>query len=165
MPLSVGQNAPDFKLLNQQGEIVSLSSQLVESEVVLLFYPKDFTQGCTAELCSFRDEIGFFIERGIQVFGISHDSVNSHKSFAQKEKLSFPLLSDPGRGISKLYKAVYPLAVLTRRVSYFIGQNDQVLFAYEAMLDSQAHLFKIKQFILSREKVEKTSNQGLLTKE
>lgn len=165
MPLNSGQKAPDFELLNQKGETVSLTNQLLESEVVLLFYPKDFTQGCTAELCSFRDEIDFFIERGIQVYGISHDSVTSHQSFAQKERLSFPLLSDPGRKISKVYKAVYPLGVLTRRISYLIGQNGLILFTFEAMLDSQAHLSEIKKFILSREKERSEVNQGLVTKE
>lgn len=165
MPLSIGQKAPDFQLLNHKGENVSLSNQLADSEVVLLFYPKDFTAGCTAELCSFRDEFDFFKDRGIQVFGISHDSVSSHLSFSKKEKISFPLLSDPGRRVSKLYKAVYPFSVLTRRLSYLIDQDGKIQFAFESMMDHQEHLFQIKNFILNLEKQRIVNNQGLMAKE
>lgn len=153
MPLAKGSKAPDFTLPNQDNIPVSLKEQLIDSSaIILLFYPKDFTQGCTQQMCSFRDDYSFFSNRGIKIFGISHDSVHSHSSFAKSENLPFPLLSDVGRKISRMYEAVYPFGILTRRVSYLIGSNGVILDSYDALLDSKGHLEHLKKQILAREK-------------
>ena len=100
--LSVGDKAPAFKLKNQDGELISLSD-LKEKPVVLYFYPKDDTPGCTKEACNFRDEFPKFGKMKAEIIGISADSVESHKKFAEKYKLPFNLLSDEKKEVIEKY--------------------------------------------------------------
>ncbi len=93
MALKVGDKAPAFKLKNQDGKTISLSG-LKGKPIVLYFYPKDDTSGCTKEACNFRDEFPKFGKMKAEILGISADSVESHKKFAEKYKLPFDLLSD-----------------------------------------------------------------------
>jgi thioredoxin-dependent peroxiredoxin len=93
MTLNIGSKAPDFTLPATQGQSVTLSD-LQGSPVVLYFYPKDDTPGCTQEACDFRDSITRLKQIGAVVLGVSKDSVTSHEKFAEKYKLNFPLLSD-----------------------------------------------------------------------
>jgi peroxiredoxin Q/BCP len=93
MALKVGDKAPSFKLKNQNGETISLSD-LKRKPVVLYFYPKDDTSGCTKEACNFRDEFPKFGKMKAEIIGVSADSIESHKKFAEKYKLPFNLLSD-----------------------------------------------------------------------
>ncbi|MCW8811143.1 MAG: thioredoxin-dependent thiol peroxidase [Ignavibacteriaceae bacterium] len=102
MALKVGDKAPSFKLKNQDGETISLSD-LKGKPVVLYFYPKDDTSGCTKEACNFRDEFPKFGKMKAEIIGISADSVESHKKFAQKYKLPFNLLSDEKKEVIKKY--------------------------------------------------------------
>jgi len=96
------QPAPDFALPATDGSTVRLSD-LRGKKVVLYFYPKDDTPGCTKEACSFRDNLGVLQSMGVVVLGISPDSVTSHQRFAQKYGLSFPLLADEGAQVATLY--------------------------------------------------------------
>jgi len=102
MALEVGDRAPAFKLKNQDGEIISLSD-LKGKPVVLYFYPKDDTSGCTKEACNFRDEFPKFGKLNAEIIGISADSVDSHKKFADKYKLPFNLLADEKKEIVEKY--------------------------------------------------------------
>ena len=102
--LEIGQSAPDFTLENQDGERVSLHD-LRGQQVVLYFYPKDNTPGCTNEACSFRDHFAALTERGVVVLGVSPDSVASHRKFADKHGLPFPLLADPDHQVAEAYGA------------------------------------------------------------
>ena len=102
MALEVGDRAPAFKLKNQDGEIISLSD-LKGKPVVLYFYPKDDTSGCTKEACNFRDEFPKFGKMKAEIIGISTDSVDSHKKFADKYKLPFNLLADEKKEIVEKY--------------------------------------------------------------
>jgi peroxiredoxin Q/BCP len=97
-----GEAAPAFKLQDEDGNWVSLSDY-AGSSVVLYFYPKDDTPGCTMEACNFRDEVAEFKTRGIMILGVSADSPESHKKFKAKFHLTFPLLSDPDRKTIKAY--------------------------------------------------------------
>src|SRR5213594_1218265 len=101
--LNVGQNAPDFTVLNDQGQKVKLSD-FRGKKVVLYFYPKDDTPGCTKEACAFRDGIDEIKSRGAVVLGVSVDSVDSHKKFKNKFDLNFPLLADTEKSIVEDYK-------------------------------------------------------------
>src|SRR5215470_17507782 len=92
-PVDVGDTAPDFSLPSQAGEQVRLSDLWHRGPVVLYFYPKDETAGCTAEACSFRDSYEVFKDAGAEVVGVSSDSVASHGKFAQKHRLPFTLLA------------------------------------------------------------------------
>ena len=102
MSLKVGDKAPAFKLKNQDGETISLSN-LKGKPVVLYFYPKDDTSGCTKEACNFRDEFPKFGKMKAEIVGVSADSVESHKKFAEKYKLPFNLLSDEKKEVLEKY--------------------------------------------------------------
>src|SRR3954449_3143557 len=101
--VDAGAPAPDFTLPNQEGKPVSLKDYKGKSAVVLYFYPKDYTPGCTAEACSFRDSYDVFKEAGAEVIGVSSDTADSHQAFAAKHGLPFVLLSDQGGKVRKLY--------------------------------------------------------------
>ena len=100
--LSIGDKAPDFKLFAGDGREVSLSDFLGK-KVVLYFYPKDNTPGCTRQACAFSSLYGEFQRRGVEVIGVSRDSVSSHEKFAAKHGLNFILLSDPELEVIKAY--------------------------------------------------------------
>jgi peroxiredoxin Q/BCP len=102
MALKVGNKAPSFKLKNQDGKTISLSD-FKGKPVVLYFYPKDDTSGCTKEACNFRDEFPKFGKMKAEIIGVSADSVESHKKFAQKYKLPFNLLSDEKKEVLEKY--------------------------------------------------------------
>ncbi|MCD7892086.1 MAG: peroxiredoxin [Erysipelotrichaceae bacterium] len=100
--LEVGIKAPDFELLDQNGDTVTLS-QYLGKKVVLYFYPRDNTAGCTKQACGFAENYPHFIEKGAEVIGVSKDSVKSHKRFEEKYHLPFTLISDPDLIAIKAY--------------------------------------------------------------
>lgn len=116
--LNIKTLAPDFKLFDQEGKEHSLFSHR-GSFVLIYFYPKDDTPGCTKEACVIRDMYADFESNGVKVFGISADSVKSHKKFAEKYQLPFTLLSDPKKEVIKTYEANGGL--FTKRISYLVG--------------------------------------------
>ena len=99
----VGQPAPDFNLASTDDRDVRLSDFKGKQAVVLYFYPRDDTPGCTAEACSFRDLRSLFHEHGAEILGVSTDSIRSHKKFQQKYQLTFPLLADPDHAVADQY--------------------------------------------------------------
>ena len=117
-----GDKAPDFALPSQDGKIVQLSDFHGRQNVVLYFYPKDDTPGCTKEACSFRDDLPRFRESETEVLGVSVDDVESHKEFQNKHKLNFTLLADPDKHVTKMYgvKTWYGLA---DRVTFIIDKE------------------------------------------
>ena len=129
--LSVGDKAPDFKTTNQDGEKVALSD-FKGQKVVLYFYPKDDTPGCTREACSFRDGWSKFRRKKIAVLGVSADDEKSHRKFADKFSLPFPLLADTDKKIVKDYgawgeKNMYGRKYMgIRRVTYLIDEKGKV---------------------------------------
>ncbi|MBU6370574.1 MAG: peroxiredoxin [Patescibacteria group bacterium] len=125
--LAVGTKVPDFKLKDQNGLEHSLSYH--KGQLVLVyFYPKDDTSGCTKEACAIRDMYNDFERAGVKVFGVSHDTVESHKKFEEKYKLPFILLSDPKKEVIKAYGALG--GIFTKRISYLIGKDGKILKAY-----------------------------------
>ena len=105
--LKVGGKSPDFELSNQDGIKIKLS-KLQGKKVVIYFYPKDDTPGCTKEACNFRDNINNLRKLNVEVLGISNDDLDSHKKFASKYNLNFPILIDVDKKVSKDY-GVYEL--------------------------------------------------------
>lgn len=150
MALKTGTKAPDFSLINQDGQNINLEKDLKGRHFILLFYPKDFTAGCTMELCQFRDSYNWFVERGIEIMAISHDSVSSHREFGGRYQLPFQLLSDPGRRVAKLYDAVFPFSVLTKRVSYFIDSEGFIQTQLDSMMNIDKHLSQMKSFVMAQ---------------
>jgi peroxiredoxin Q/BCP len=129
--LGKGDKAPDFKGIDQNGNEVSLSD-FKGKKLILYFYPKDNTPGCTNEACNLRDNYDFWINKGYEVIGISPDSVASHKKFAEKHNLPFTLISDPGKDIIKTYGAWGPKKLYGReyegllRTTYVIDENGNI---------------------------------------
>src|SRR5271165_2708382 len=114
--IQAGDKAPDFTLPSQAGEPVRLGDRLGEKVVVLYFYPKDETPGCTKEACAFRDSHEVFAEAGAEVIGVSSDSVDTHAAFAGHHNLPFTLLSDEGGQVRKSYAIPATLGLLPGRV-------------------------------------------------
>ncbi|MDX2248901.1 MAG: peroxiredoxin [Bacteroidia bacterium] len=101
--VKVGSEAPEFELRNQDGIMVRLADFREKKNIILYFYPKDETAGCTKEACGFRDAYQIFTTFGAEVIGVSTDSVDSHKLFVLNRRLPFHLLSDPDSHVHKLY--------------------------------------------------------------
>lgn len=129
--LKVGQKAPAFSLPNQDGKLTSLA-QFKGKKVVLYFYPKDDTPGCTKESCAFRDGIDEIRDSGAVVLGVSGDSVESHKKFAKKFTLNFPLLSDERKTVLRAYgvwkeKSLYGRTFMgIERTTFIIDEQGKI---------------------------------------
>ena len=134
--INVFQKAPEFSLPDQEGKIHKLSDYLGKM-VLIYFYPKDDTPGCTKEACSFRDNLPHFEKTGLIILGISTDSVVSHGKFADKYKLPFTLLSDYNHEVVKAYEVWGPKKFLgkeflgTKRTSFLIDKKGQIIKIYE----------------------------------
>ncbi|MEA5619571.1 peroxiredoxin [Cronbergia sp. UHCC 0137] len=140
MSVKVGDQAPDFTLPAQNGSTVSLSSFRGNKAVVLYFYPKDDTPGCTIESCAFRDQYEVFKAAGAEVVGISGDSSDSHQKFASKHNLPFILLSDKGDTVRKVYGATTAFGLIPGRVTYVIDQAGVVQYVFDSMLNFKGHV-------------------------
>jgi peroxiredoxin Q/BCP len=123
-----GEPAPDFEAKDQDGNTVSLAS-FRGRPVVLYFYPKDDTPGCTAEACSFRDSMSILRDHGIVVLGVSVDSEESHAGFASKYKLNFTLLSDRKKSIVRAYGVESPFGT-AKRVTYIISPDGIIRYVF-----------------------------------
>lgn len=134
--LEIGVKAPEFKLRDKDGNLVSLSD-FKNKKVVLYFYPKDSTPGCTKQACSFRDNYENFKSKDVVVIGISKDSAKSHERFAQKNELPFILLSDPELETIKAYdvwkeKKLYgKIGFGVVRTTYIIDENGFIEKVYD----------------------------------
>jgi len=138
--VQVGDKAPDFTLPSQSGEQVRLQDRLGERVVVLYFYPKDNTSGCTAEACAFRDSHEVFTEAGAEVIGISSDSAERHAAFAGKHNLPFTLLSDRGGRVRRQYGVPVVLGLLPGRVTYVIDRQGTVRHVFNSMTNINQHV-------------------------
>jgi len=138
--VQVGDHAPDFTLPNQSGEPVRLSDFLGKTDIVLYFYPKDDTSGCTAEACSFRDSYEVFKDAGAEVIGVSSDSAESHQRFAAKNRLPFTLLSDAGGALRKRYGVPTTFGLLPGRVTYIIDKQGVVRNIFSSQFTPEKHI-------------------------
>ncbi|MBW4469161.1 MAG: peroxiredoxin [Stenomitos rutilans HA7619-LM2] len=134
MPLSVGDTAPNFTVKDTIGKTVTLS-EYAGKTVVLYFYPKDDTPGCTKEACSFRDNYEQYLSQGITVFGVSLDDELSHQQFTEKFNLPFPLLADVDGAIAKAYDVIMERngTLYAQRVTYVIGGDRKIEKVYTSI--------------------------------
>lgn len=137
--VQVGDQAPAFSLPTQKGTTVSLQD-FRDKIVVLYFYPKDDTSGCTAEACSFRDNYEVFKQAGAEVIGVSSDSESSHQKFSSKYKLPFVLLSDARGALRKQYGVPTSLGILPGRVTYVIDKQGVVRYIFNDMFNAKRHI-------------------------
>ena len=140
MSIKVGDQAPDFKLEAESGSTVTLSQFRGVKPVVVYFYPKDDTPGCTTESCAFRDNCEDFQAAGAEVIGISSDSVNSHQRFASKYNLPFHLLSDADSKTRQSYGVPATLGLLPGRVTYVIDKAGIVRHVFNSQFNPKAHV-------------------------
>jgi len=137
--LSTGDTAPAFTLLDQHGEQVELDTLLQAGPVVLFFYPKAMTTGCTKESCHFRDLAGEFAEAGAQRVGISADKVDKQAAFDAKHDLGYPLLSDPDRTVAAGFGVKRPGPIMNKRATFVIGADRRILAAISSELNMDLH--------------------------
>ncbi|MBO0777552.1 MAG: peroxiredoxin [Ktedonobacteraceae bacterium] len=139
--IQVGDRVPDFTLPTQKtGISFHLHDMLGKSAIVLFFYPKDNTPGCTAEACSFRDNYEVFKEAGAEVIGVSSDTEESHQQFASQHQLPFILLSDKNGAIRKKYGVPTTLGLLPGRVTYIIDKEGVVRHIFSSQLNINKHV-------------------------
>ncbi len=126
--MNVGDNAPDFETVDESGKPFKLAD-FCGRKLVLYFYPRDFTPGCTAEACSLRDSYAIFQNSGIPIFGVSGGSAELHRKFKERHSLPFPILVDEDLSIAKLYGASSKLSIVgmgVRRVTFLIDENGRI---------------------------------------
>lgn len=142
MALKIGDKVPNFTALDTLGNKFDSNEFIGKKPVVIYFYPKDNTPGCTAQACSFRDQYEDFLELGAEVIGISSDSVASHEKFSKQFKLPFILLSDSNKKIRTLFgvpNAVFGL--LPGRVTYVANKEGIIIMQFDSMLATK-HISK-----------------------
>ena len=149
MTLKIGDQIPSFSLEDQNGNIKT--SNNLNKSLVLFFYPKDDTPGCTIEACGFRDKYDLFKILGAEVWGISNDSIQSHIRFANKNKLQYPLLCDQNNILRKQFGVPKKLGFIEGRVTYIINSEGIIKHIFEDLLNGPAH---IKEAIKALKKLQ-----------
>ena len=138
--VNVGDMAPDFELKDKDKNVVKLSDFRGKQSVVVYFYPKDETPGCTAQACSFRDSYEDFKAVGAEVIGISSDGSSSHEGFAANHRLPFILLSDPIGKARKAYGAYDLFGMIPGRVTFVIDKEGRVIHKFDSQLSPTKHI-------------------------
>lgn len=136
-----GSSIPSFTLPDQNGNLFDINSVLGKKNLVVYFYPKDDSPGCTKEACSFRDQFEVFKEANAVIIGISGQSVESHKEFADKYRLSFTLLSDEGDKLRKQFGVpTNLLGLLPGRVTYIADKTGKVVYVFNSQMQAEKHV-------------------------
>ena len=149
MKLKIGDLIPSFSLKDQNGNI--RTSDNLNTSLVLFFYPKDDTPGCTIEACGFRDKYDLFKILGAEVWGISNGDTQSHLDFANKNKLQYPLLCDQNNILRKQFGVPKKLGFIEGRVTYIINSKGIIMHIFEDLLNGPAH---IKEAIKALKKLQ-----------
>jgi peroxiredoxin Q/BCP len=140
MALKIGDQLPEFSAMTDQNKLLQ-SQDITGKPLVIYFYPKDDTPGCTAEACSFRDQFQDFQDLGAEVLGISSDSVESHQKFKKKHRLPFTLISDPDRKLEKSFGVKRDfLGLVPGRVTYVFGIDGKLKYQFSSQLNAKAHV-------------------------
>ncbi len=138
--VKVGEAAPRFRLPAADGSSVGLEDFLGKTNLVVYFYVKDFTGGCTREACSFRDSYEAFKKHGAEVIGISSDNEESHDSFVKRHQLPFTLLSDRDGSVRKAYGVKATLGILPGRVTFVIDKKGIIRHVFSSQTRMDAHI-------------------------
>jgi len=139
--IRIGSKIPAFKLYDQNGKLFDINTVLFKKNLVIYFYPKDDSPGCTKEACSFRDQFEVFNEADALIIGISGQSVESHKKFAEKYRLNYTLLSDKGNNVRKLFGvATNFLGLIQGRETYVIDKSGKVVFIFNSQTEAEKHV-------------------------
>lgn len=147
MTVKVGDKAPDFTLPSQFGDNVALSEYFDKKNIVLYFYPKDESPGCTKEACSFRDNYQELTSLGAEVLGVSGQSIESHASFATHHGLPFLLLSDVDNRVRQLYGVPSSMGLIPGRVTYIIDKQGIVRGIFSSQTQATRHVEEAKKIL------------------
>jgi thioredoxin-dependent peroxiredoxin len=145
----VGDKIPDFQLKNENNEMINIADYKGQP-IVIFFYPKDDSPGCTVEACSFRDNFQDFTDAGVTVFGISADSPKSHEAFKAKHRLPFSLLSDEGNQLRKMFDVPKDLfGLMPGRVTYIIDKEGVIQHIFKSQMRVDKHVTEALEVIKS----------------
>jgi thioredoxin-dependent peroxiredoxin len=140
-PIKTGDKIPDFSLKDQDGNLFKISNYLGKKKLVIFFYPQDGSLNCTKEACYFRDLSDVFDEADAVLIGISGQSVESHKEFAEKNRLKYTLLSDTGNNVRKLFGVPgHVFGLIPGRVTYVTDRSGKVVYIFDSQTDTQRHV-------------------------
>ncbi|MCU0426041.1 MAG: peroxiredoxin [Candidatus Kapabacteria bacterium] len=140
MALPVGAKAPNFTLPSTAGGNFTLHSEFRNKIGIVYFYPKDFSAGCTAEACAFRDAFDMFRGIDVPVIGISADDIETHHKFRTAHNLPFHLLTDVRKTVAKDYDVLAPIVGFIQRVTYLIDENMTIAAVYQNLFDARGHI-------------------------
>lgn len=140
LQIAIGTAMPGFVLVSQDGETVHSVDLVGQGPLVIYFYPKDNTPGCTAEACSFRDQYEDFVQAGAGVVGISRDDPASHRGFADKHRLPFTLLADPDGAVHQAFGVGRTLGLLSGRVTFVVDTRGIVRHRFSSQLRATRHV-------------------------
>ena len=139
--LVIGSTVPKFELKDQHGQLFSIDAVLGKKNLVIYFYPKDDSPGCTKEACSFRDQFEVFADADAIIIGISAQSVESHLEFAKKHRLNYTLLSDTGNKVRNLFGVPRNLfGLIPGRVTYVINKEGKVAYMFNSQIQAEKHV-------------------------
>lgn len=136
----IGRKAPALSLPDADGHVIELSALLKKGPVVVFFYPKDQTPGCTKQACSFRDAYEKFLEHGCQVVGVSRDAAQSHQQFVSKHRLPFLLLSDADGKTAKTWGVKKTLGLMPGRETFLIDQQQIIRHHFASQISIESHV-------------------------
>lgn len=152
MEIKIGDAIPNIVLRNQNGELFDLKKKTIGKNVVLYFYPKDDTPGCTAQACAFRDQFQDFADANAVVIGVSGQSVESHKKFAEKHALTFTLLSDDENKVRNQFGVPTSFfGLLPGRVTYVINKEQKVIYIFNSQSNVSGHINKTLEILKTSE--------------
>ncbi len=145
--VNVGDPAPDFTRTAADGRIITLSEFRGRQAVVLFFYPRDNTPVCTQEACTFRDRYDEFVKLGAVVIGVSSDSDDSHRAFAESQRLPYHLIADADGSLRRLFDVPATMFILPGRVTYVIDQAGIVRMKFNSPLNGPRHISEALQVL------------------
>ncbi|NOU60062.1 peroxiredoxin [Marinifilum sp. JC070] len=146
--LQIGDQIPAFQLQNQDGELINIKDYVGKQNLVIYFYPKDDTPGCTKQACSFRDQCEDFNDLNAEVFGVSGQSVESHKEFAEKHRLNFNLLCDVNNTVRKQFGVPTNFfGLLPGRVTYIVDKSGKIVHIFNSQFRAEEHIEQAKNIL------------------
>jgi peroxiredoxin Q/BCP len=150
--IKVGSTIPSFSLPDQNGNVFNIDSVLGKKNLVIYFYPKDDSPGCTKQACTFRDQFEVFTDADAMVIGISGQSIKSHKEFADKYNLPFTLLSDEGNEVRKQFGVPANfLGLIPGRVTYIADKTGRVIYIFNSQTQATQHVDEALRVLKSLE--------------
>jgi peroxiredoxin Q/BCP len=154
-PIKVGDYIPDFSLKDQEGNLLKISNYLGKKKLVIFFYPQDGSLNCTKEACYFRDLSDVFDEADAIVIGISSQSVESHKEFAERNRLKYTLLSDNENTVRKLFGVPGRVfGFIPGRVTYVADRSGKVVYIFDSQTETQRHVDEALKICLLLKKTD-----------